>query len=122
MIKLKDLIHRDYKDKTCIHFDYCLPLDEDDYFTSNMEVSFNKLKDENGGYENSKTWYLKVYHCSDDGEEFNHSIIFKMEKNDAKLEDVAARGLNILMNKVVIRSIMYLQNIQFKISDSIEGM
>lgn len=122
MIKLKDLIHKDYDSKTCIHFDYCLPLDEDDYFTSNMEISFTRLKDETGGYENSNTWILKVYHCSDDGEEFYHSIIFKMEKKDAKLEDVTARGLSILMNKVVVKSIMYLQNIQFCISDSIEGM
>lgn len=115
-IKLSDLVHRDYEGRECVAFDYYVKLDDEDVFVSNIRVSFTKIPNTNAGPVSLNIWLVQTYYMHDDGEEFCYTLSFNMERKDTKLEDIAARGLYLLMNGVV-QKIVCLQRIQFAISD-----
>lgn len=119
MIDRKQIIHRDYDGKDCVHFEINVKDEENTGPYKNIIVLFDRQKNK---YEDRYDTWWKVTSLIDIRGELR-CINFDIEtfRMDMSLEKVAAIGLKDLKKMLIILS-SDLMDFTFAIGDMIEGM
>lgn len=115
MVKVKDLVNRDYVDGRCVAFETLIPVDENSDFE---EIRALFKKDEMQG--NPRVWQatLLIKYKYSEPEVIHVLYTLPVEQN---IDMICATGLNVIRSKIVER-IQNYSVLDFLVNSKTEGM